>query len=152
MMTVKALGIKWNTGSDTFSFDVNLPKTTSQNVTKRIMLSETAKLYDPLGWLSPLIINAKILLQQLWSLGLQWDQGLSQSILDTWLSFRKQLFDVERIVIPRLITLRHAVYELYGFGDASEQAFASVIYLRSQLPCGAIKVHLLKYLTKFAPL
>ncbi|XP_015435710.1 PREDICTED: uncharacterized protein LOC107191235 [Dufourea novaeangliae] len=66
-----ALGLKWSTANDTLSLAT--PKLTAaapgQRWTKRVVLSETAMLFDPLGWLSPITVTAKILLQDLWLSG-----------------------------------------------------------------------------------
>ena len=55
---VKALGLAWNISEDFFSFQVNF--VVQDVVTKCSLLSDAAKLYDPLGWLAPVTINAKI--------------------------------------------------------------------------------------------
>ncbi|XP_072400437.1 uncharacterized protein [Diabrotica undecimpunctata] len=64
----KVLGLYWSANKDVFSMKVVLPQVTK--FTKRLILSEIAKIFDPLGVISPLIIKAKILLQSLWSLHL----------------------------------------------------------------------------------
>ena len=65
LSSTKTLGIKWNALMDTFSYTfVSIAQTSK--ITKRQILSSIAKLFDPAGWLAPLIIKAKILMQQLW--------------------------------------------------------------------------------------
>ena len=65
---VKALGISWKPNQDVFIFKCSLDPV--KKLTKRNLLSETSKLFDPLGWLAPLIIQFKILMQQTWVRGL----------------------------------------------------------------------------------
>lgn len=60
---VKTLGIQWIPISDQFSFKVNV--TPFDKVTKRIILSESARLFDPLGWLAPSTILAYIISEAL---------------------------------------------------------------------------------------
>lgn len=55
--------------------------------TKRSLLSEIAKLFDPLGWSAPVLISMNILLQQLWLAGLSWDNPLPNLIQTTWNEF-----------------------------------------------------------------
>ena len=60
--TVKTLEIRWNAMEDVFYYKV-VPISADLPITKRHMLSIIARLFDPLGWLSPTIILAKILMQ-----------------------------------------------------------------------------------------
>jgi len=73
------LGLSWNPSSDAFQFRVSLPQSLPN--TKRKILSTIAKLFDPLGWVTPVTINAKVFMQQLWRLKLNWDDVIpSQTI------------------------------------------------------------------------
>lgn len=62
---LKILGLAWNSACNVFQFHVSQSSTTGE--TKRQILSDIAKLFDPLGWMTPVIIRAKILMQQLWA-------------------------------------------------------------------------------------
>ncbi|XP_036142104.1 uncharacterized protein LOC118645339 [Monomorium pharaonis] len=66
-----ALGLLWHPRRDYFSFRVQ-PLAT-ELVTKRSVLSQTARLFDPMGWLAPVVIAAKIIIQTLWLQHLEWD-------------------------------------------------------------------------------
>lgn len=62
---VKSLGLQWRPFADHFQF--NIAATLRQNkLTKRIILSELNRIFDPLGFLSPVLVKAKIFLQQIW--------------------------------------------------------------------------------------
>lgn len=131
--TLKTLGVLWCPKLDHLSIKVAL--TSNQVSTKRTLLSEVAKLFDPLGWIAPAIIAMKILLQKLWLAGLSWDETLPNSIQHVWDEFYFQLPAIEHIRIDRwLNTSENASFELHGFSDASECAYAAAIYLRVQLP------------------
>ncbi|XP_071652355.1 uncharacterized protein [Temnothorax longispinosus] len=60
---LKILGIGWNPSKDVFEYRVALSDKVPD--TKRTILSAVAKLYDPLGWATPVTIAAKILMQRL---------------------------------------------------------------------------------------
>ncbi|XP_059221109.1 uncharacterized protein LOC131995877 [Stomoxys calcitrans] len=75
--SAKTLGIKWNALTDTFSYSVK-PVESSHEMTKRKILSAIAQLFDPAGWITPIIIRAKILMQQLWLEGFEWDDFLGR--------------------------------------------------------------------------
>nr|XP_049467031.1 uncharacterized protein LOC125908360 [Anopheles coluzzii] len=62
---IKTLGLKWNISTDAFVF--NIPRWNADNViTKRNALSDVAKLFDPIGLVGPVIIQAMLFLQELW--------------------------------------------------------------------------------------
>ncbi|XP_071579232.1 uncharacterized protein [Temnothorax nylanderi] len=67
---LKVLGLRWHSQSDSFGFQLN-PLT--RKCTKRTILSEVARIFDPLGFLAPLTFTAKRLIQHLWTLKLEWD-------------------------------------------------------------------------------
>lgn len=67
--TTGTLGLTWSPSMDKFLFPVNVDK--NENVTKRMMLSMIAKIFDPLGLLSIYIVRAKLILQLLWKS--KWD-------------------------------------------------------------------------------
>jgi len=70
------LGLRWHPSSDEFSFAVKTE--VAQPITKRSILSRTTQLYDPLGWLVPVVIRTKILIQTTWIKGLDWDTPLKE--------------------------------------------------------------------------
>lgn len=70
---IKTLGLRWEPESDTFSFEVKKMDEV-QLVTKRTVLSDVAKLFDPIGLLAPVVITAKVFIQSLWLQKLEWDE------------------------------------------------------------------------------
>ncbi|KAH9637919.1 hypothetical protein HF086_014513 [Spodoptera exigua] len=136
----KTLGLRWNPSTDTFSFQ-NPVQCRNQCVTKRQLLSEISKLFDPLGWLSPLSIRAKLLFQNAWSLKLSWDENVPQSIQDDWIHLRSDLNLIDQFIIPRYIGNTNQLYQIHAFCDASDKAYACAVYVVS-LPrlelCGAL--------------
>ncbi|KAL0880052.1 hypothetical protein ABMA27_002545 [Loxostege sticticalis] len=126
--TLKVLGLKWNPVSESFLFDVS---SSNRSCTKRVILSEIAKIFDPLGFLSPLTTQVKCLLQRLWIFGISWDESPPDVIINVWKSFCDQLPAISELSIPRRLTFDNAIsYELHGFCDSSELAYGAVIYLR----------------------
>lgn len=148
----KALGLFWHPRNDWFSFKLTLDNT-KKPFTKRRIVSETARIFDPLGWLAPCIVKAKILVQQLWLLPIGWDDGVPDEIEQEWFNLRSQLTDCDKINIPRWIRYSSKCQNtsLHGFADASEEAYAAVVYLCTELN-GTIHVSLVTAKTKVAPL
>ena len=65
---VSTLGLRWSPQSDQFHFKVQR-RSHDGPATKRAILRDVARLYDPLGWLAPVTVRAKVLLQLLWITG-----------------------------------------------------------------------------------
>ena len=101
--SIKVLGIKWLAASDVFSFRVaSLPEGVC--VTKRIVLSFFSRLFDPLGSTAPFAMLAKCLFQELWSLGLQWDDELPEEYKIQFLQWVDGLEILQIWTIPRSYT------------------------------------------------
>ena len=125
------LGMKWLPHSDKFTFIMNLPPNQVM-ITKRIILSEVSQFYDPIGIVSPVIITSKIL-QELWLHKLFWDEPLPHSTVKKWLHIREDLTNLDKISIPRWLGIQeNSFVELHGFSDASQQAIAAVLYIKTK--------------------
>ncbi|XP_024889769.1 uncharacterized protein LOC112466111 [Temnothorax curvispinosus] len=148
---VNTLGLCWNPPTDTFHFTIEIPK--PNTLSKRTVMSVIAKIFDPLGLLAPVLIPAKVLIQELWTLKLGWDDPLPGAVSTKWNQFVNKLQEKHKIAIPRWIgvTSDHHI-EIHGFCDASQQAIAAAVYVRSTDAHGVTKVSLLCAKTKVAPL
>lgn len=151
-VAVKTLGIHWSPSQDEFKFQLDLPNV-NHAPTKRSMLSDIARLFDPLGWVSPVIIKAKLLLQRLWSEGIDWDDQLPPDLTNSWLTLRNTLRDLQHITMPRWIdtTTTMLSCQLHGFCDASESAYAAAVYVRTITTTNDITTHLIIAKSKVAP-
>ncbi|XP_045501426.1 uncharacterized protein LOC123698718 [Colias croceus] len=149
----KVLGLSWNRETDNFEYTINLPDG-QHPVTKRQILSDIARLYDPIGWIAPVVVKAKIYIQKVWKAGLDWDANLTEDLLIEWNNFRKELNDLKNIVIPRwLHTSKDTDMELHAFSDASKAAYAAAIYLRVVNKLDkSVHVTLITAKTKVAPI
>lgn len=149
---MKTLGLGWNPVSDTFTFNWNLKQEPKKGLTKRTLLSAISQLYDPLGWFSPVTIRAKLIFQRVWAEKIAWDEILPVDIQNEWLKIKTQLKALKTIKINRWIGGIQNNIELLAFCDASEKAYACVIYTRvlneSNQPC----LTLLIAKTRVAPL
>ncbi|KAK0136825.1 hypothetical protein N1851_026997 [Merluccius polli] len=127
----RALGVQWNVEEDTFNFKLALK---SQPVTRRGILSVVSSVYDPLGFLSPVILIAKQVLQDLCRTKCGWDASIPTSHAEQWQKWLNELpelyaFQVKRSLIPEGFgNIKSA--QMHHFCDASEIGYGSVSYLR----------------------
>jgi hypothetical protein len=143
----KTLGIEWSPAMDHFRLTIaELPPVSK--VTKRFLVSDVAKTFDVLGWFSPCTIKMKILFQQLWEL--KFDQ-VPEPVHDNWARWRAELDLLSTKHIPRCYYNKQTSavsIEIHGFSDASEQAYAAVVYLRVECADGSTEVTLVSSKTK----
>ncbi|CAB0043005.1 unnamed protein product [Trichogramma brassicae] len=151
-LPVSVLGILWTPSSDALHYHV--PAVSTAEATKRGILSAVAKLYDPLGFLSPVIIRAKILLQDLWLLGIDWDAKPSEATTQAWREFQEDIVEAQLIKIPRWLSfISTNRWDLHGFCDASQKAYAAAVYaVVYDTADNPIDCHLLIAKTKVAPM
>ncbi|UYV67972.1 hypothetical protein LAZ67_5002671 [Cordylochernes scorpioides] len=150
--SVKLLGILWDPSLNSFTIRVKPPDI--QVYSKRSLLSLIARIYDPLGWMAPLVIIFKIMLQKLWAKGCNWDERLLECIQWQWTGIEEDINQLNKISIPRYIPCRNSILtlELHGFCDSSEKAYAAVIYLKSCKHDGSVNISLIASKTKVAPI
>lgn len=123
----KVLGLNWDLQNDTISYLVNIPENFIK-VTKREVLHQIAKIYDPLGLISPAILNLKLFYQSLWKNSLKWDDILPNELIIEWNNLTKE-FRNNVIIFPRKTISENENVSLHIFADASIKAFAAVGYL-----------------------
>ena len=159
--TYKLLGITYNPEDDQFQFNVQGIVEKAQNnearITKRVILSTSPMLYDPIGWLNPFIITVKLLIQALWESGVEWDEAVPPDIEKKWKKWIEELAHLQSLKINRRYnqsgkSVDNDRSELHIFGDASEAAYAAVAYLKTYDIEGKSEVALMYCKSKVAPI
>ena len=79
--TEKALGIYWNNEGDHIGFEVSLKEKPN---TKRAMLSVVSSIYDPLGLVSPFILEGRQIVQKLCFSKFNWDEPVNKDVKQQW--------------------------------------------------------------------
>ena len=129
----RALGVCWNVNQDTFEFKVNLNKKPDLPLTRRKMLSFVASFFDPLGLMAPLLLQAKIFLQDLCNRGCDWDEEVSEEYLDRWSQWVNSLEHLKGLSITRCYKNPAHVdvkdIQLHHFADASDKGYGVASYL-----------------------
>ena len=150
----KTLGIEWNATHDQFRLTVS-DHPPIETMTKRALVSDVAKTFDVLGWYSPTIVKAKILIQQLWSAKVGWDDPVPEAILKEWLLWRSELHLLSSHHIPRYYYPKQAIIssvQVHGFSDASEKAYSGVVYIRMSDSNALTHTSLVMSKTRVAPI
>lgn len=128
------LGMLWKHSKDMLSFPVekwaSLPDNTY--LTKRTVLQAAAKIFDPLGLLSPFTIRAKIGFQRLWKTDVTWDDPLPKQECDEWRGLMSEAKELRLLEIPRCYASKDKKvksYKLHVFADASPAAYGAAAYI-----------------------
>lgn len=152
----KVLGTVWNNKDDILKYKVEVLKHDTQQpkFTKRNVLSQVARIYDPIGFAAPYLVRAKIGLQELWQKGLEWDDDLSPNDQLKWLLYFKEMEQLNQISLERCLcpVAPAEPPTLCVFADASCEAFGTCAYLRNEEPAGAIHVRFVAAKSRVAPL
>lgn len=152
---IKALGIYWNPAADVFGFNTeNVYEKSTATMTKRVILSEISKLFDPIGWLAPVIIKAKIMMQLLWKEALDWDDIVPHRVRNKWEKLKMELLELQQLKIPRhhqYVSSDIVAVYMVGFSDASQQAYSACVYLCTYKRDGTGSANLVASKTRVAP-
>ena len=120
----KILGLDWNITSDEFIFYFTDIFITASNlpVTKRNVLKLSSMFFDPLGLISPIVLQIKILFKEACALKCTWDDVLNDKFIERWKKFFRKLENLTPIKVGRYLFTNHygvIDFQLHGFCDAS---------------------------------
>jgi hypothetical protein len=136
----KVLGLIWDTQKDDLLLNVKgLEISSGKTDSPRVLLETSAKIFDPLGLAAPFVMKVKLLFQEIGKMrqaGVKtkdfWDNPVAVDIQERWNDLKKDISQLEQIRVPRYAFVKHGLpqnVEIFAFGDASKQAYASVIYI-----------------------
>lgn len=127
----RSLGIQWQVERDKLTFAVSLK---GQPCTRRGILSIISSVYDPLGFISPFVLTAKNILQDLCRHNYAWDKDLPDHYVQLWQEWMAGLSCIGELSVSRCVKPKDfgqvASAKLHHFSDASETGYGSVTYLR----------------------
>ena len=127
----RVLGIQWSLEDDCFRFRITLK---DRPATRRGILSAVSAVYDPLGFLSPVVLSGKRILQDICRDQTDWDAPLSDDLVSRWRNWCSGLSALQDLQIPRCFkpdnfgVLKRV--ELHHFSDASTTGYGQSSYLR----------------------
>lgn len=135
----KILGMTWNTTDDTFRFRTRFSRVPqgvldgTKRPTKRTILSTSMSVFDPYGLLANFMLPPKLMVQDLFRMGLGWDEPVSDEIWQRWEAWRIEIDRTRLLCVPRCPFVNVGAItdlQLHVYADASEAAFAAVAFWR----------------------
>ena len=93
--------MRWDTINDALLYPNRAITSELSPSTKREVLRTSSKIYDPIGFLNPVLVNAKVLMQEIWKRELQWDKLLPPDIQENWERIAKELTPTTGTQLPR---------------------------------------------------
>jgi len=149
----RALGMQWCPERDVFTFKVHFKEKPS---TRRGVLSAVSSMYDPLGLISPFLLEGKKLLQEICSNKHGWDEPLTDSQLQRFERWKSQLKSLEQFEIHRCFKPKDfgvvANVSLHHFSDGAEEGYGQVSYVRYLNDKGEVHCQLVLSKSRVAPL
>ena len=160
--TEKVLGTVWLPKEDKFSFKISVESTSMKDnatagpmkLTKRQILSKLAGIFDPIGAGPAVLIKPKIALQQLWQIGLSWDEEVPPNERIKWMTLFEEMTALNDVKFDHCLTPPGASGDpsLIVFCDASRLAFGACAYARWKLIDGRSGTRFVAAKTRVAPL
>ena len=145
----KTLGVWWLADQDVFTFKETAPEN-SMSYTKRNFLKKIATLFDPIGFLVPFTIRAKLLLQDMWTAGIDCDDELTETLISSSRAWFGELGELKDIQVPRRLWNEGMIAEimsLHTFVDA----YGAVVYARCQYQDGSVSTNIVAAKTRVSP-
>ena len=150
---MKTLGVQWIASEDNFQFkspDISY----KSEISKRTVLQRIASIFDPIGFAAPYVIRGKMLLQEIWISGCDWDEPLDTELqlkIKCWLD---EMPILDSLRLPRCLqfTQDTEFSTIHTFVDASTQAYGAVLYIRHIKTNGKILTRFIAAKARVAPL
>ncbi|XP_028968977.1 LOW QUALITY PROTEIN: uncharacterized protein LOC100908537 [Galendromus occidentalis] len=154
---LKVLGISWCPSQDVLLFTTPASfdgLELESALTKRRVLSLVASIFDPLGWLTPFTLRAKMIIQQLWAIDLKWNDTIPDRIREEFRAWMSEVGSLSEIKLRRRysnISRTPSAYLLHSFGDASQTAYSCASYIEIQYSDGPSDFALVMTKSRLAP-
>ena len=169
----KVLGMSWSPSSDSFDFQVTLKlKTTTGEVsvsslevfqsirddlilTRRMLLANVSRIFDPIGLLVALLLESKLLMRESWcGKVVGWDDPVPADQSNRWLAFLSSLLSLGDVKFARSLWPEDVVVGLpvlIIFSDGAVLAFGAAAYIRWELKSGGFWSRLIMAKCRIAP-
>ena len=111
-------------------------------------------MYDPLGFLTPVTLLAKVYLRETWALKLSWDDPLPVNLSQKWIRYFTQLYEIEKFEYDRCLQPENSVGDpmLVVLSDGSDLSYGFTAYIRWKLSNGEHLCRLIMAKSRIAPM
>jgi hypothetical protein len=125
----KILGTVWNRERD--SLRLCEPASEPQKpITKRSVLSYLASFFDPMGYIAPALLQAKLIFQSTWAMDLKWDDVIDDPEFQVeWETACENMQGAGNVIMDRRISLDYDQLKIVAFADASGTSYGACVYL-----------------------
>ena len=154
---VKTLGIVYDMEKDIFTFtpleerEIQFLK---EKGTKRTILKTYSRIYDPLGYICPAVIQAKCIFHRCWLDKKEWDDRLDDNLQKQWEEWLDSLRYMNSVNLARCLRpnpLDETALQLHCFVDASKKAYAAVTYVRCEYRNGSVSTNIVTAKSRVCP-
>ena len=136
----RALGVIWCIESDVFNFRIELK---DKPCTRRGILSTISSIYDPLGFIAPVVLVGKKILQDICHAN-SWDEPVDDATRSRWERWRNELCLLKNLKVPRSFKPTEfgkiVSAQLHCMSDASTCGYGQCSYLRLEDENGKVHV------------
>ena len=133
-MVDNVLGLRWNPTTDDLTVAAKPSFLTHDHlVTKREVLQDLSKIFDPLRFVAPVVIRAKIFMQKLWECKITWDEPLNEDHQAEWKDIATNLKETTGLSVQRCYFNKPITQPtIHCFADASQRAYHAIMFLTQQ--------------------
>lgn len=153
---LKVLGLNWCPDKDELSLEVKglIDSWKVLRNSKRCVLQTAARIFDPVGLISPFVVRVKLLLQEIWERACDWDEELPEDLRQRWSKWCGEIRELVDVAIPRycFLNCENEEAEVHIFCDASLSAYGAVGYFRYCENSGNYRVSFIMSKSRVAPL
>ena len=110
-------------------------------MTRRLVVSQVYGIFDPLGLVSPVTVNYKLLLQKLTKAGADWDEELDEELAYESRQVLKAMVEANDVIFPRAARPEgvDGRLNLVGYWDGARPASTATLYTRYRREQGRVK-------------
>ena len=107
---IKTLILTWHPLEDHFVYASRSEYVST--ITKRTLLCDVSKHFDPIGLIAPVLVVAKVIIQSCWKLDLEWNDAVPHDVSRAYTNWKADMGSLSQLKIPRKVlptpcTLKH---------------------------------------------